>query len=957
MVDQLVEHANFSFWIDGVWVTYAFRIVAIVTALTASAIAADRFIGRHLVRIRYGLWSMTLLAVLLCPLSLFVKSNPSLEPSRKSVPHSAAARDIHKPHRTVMEQDRVVGAAKANANPNAGHNPRLTTASTFASVSNHSIEDDFPQEQHVGGGISLSSQVVRWLGIAWMIGFTISVLRLFAGMHRIQAIIRSAQSCETASLLDTLSTCCQETGIAKKPELLISGEQHFGPFVTAYPHRVIVLPDAYLQMAEETARLTILHELGHLKMLHLWQSSSTRLIDCVYWFHPLVHIVNRRLLEAMEEVVDNFVLRFSSCDRYSRMLLSVATELQPMRRLAACGMANGGNLERRIAGLLDARRDRGVDTTWRCHLLPILLLLTVGTVAAHWIPAFATAADPPGQNEADSNLDSKPSTFASAAEQLAAISIEQSKNESSSEQSVRPDLLSSLLPNTTTAFIEFDLMPTHFVGPNGEAIHRSKWMKSQLKRYLGIPYNDLSKTIQAVFDRTVEISDGQLCVARIDSVRGRAYPSRASAQIIIVARNRSNLKSDAIHQELRKHAMPASNGLRVNLMGDHLFVSYSSEASIQAINAAIHRSLRLRQRTAMKFCSNYQSGDHPCITWFRNPRILFANSSTHPLPSHFLASRTHDVLVNAFDAVECVAGVVEFPSSGKHAMTHHTLVHTPDTPMNNSRDNQGVVSLLSFPNSVPHAIPDWVPDRCTNYATVNWDHSAVAGVVDVLSGSNGFTEDFLSSLREDPNGPMLNLHPLFHESKKTIHVFELPRQDTRGVKTTTVAALAIPSELCEAICGGSFDSDPDVKRIGDLPIWKTKNGSLAVLHGHLLIAFGESDALRVLATQPDAPSLRDNEVHRKLKLDLETMLPKEHAMQFYAVEGSGILPPFRLVDDGAVQIQRSAFDEELADTIWHRAGVARVPRKESSTGIPNATSATGVVSTVNGWELSGFVNR
>jgi hypothetical protein len=117
------------------------------------------------------------------------------------------------------------------------------------------------------------------------------------------------------------------------------------------------LPD---QTTSEQFVAILVHECAHV----VRRDTSTRLLQrlavLLYWPHPLVHLLNRRLDRAREEVCDNHALLCTDSPTYAETLLRVAQACYPAPRLEGylSMLTRHYNLESRVADLLEATRDK-----------------------------------------------------------------------------------------------------------------------------------------------------------------------------------------------------------------------------------------------------------------------------------------------------------------------------------------------------------------------------------------------------------------------------------------------------------------------------------------------------------------------------------------------------------------------------------------------------------------------
>lgn len=107
------------------------------------------------------------------------------------------------------------------------------------------------------------------------------------------------------------------------------------------------------------------HESAHARRRDAWVVLLERLVAAAWWFHPLVHILNRALDGAREQRCDDHVLARGYASRdYARTLLRIAEWREGIRRTPCTALAVGllcrggsSRLRRRVVGLLDERRN------------------------------------------------------------------------------------------------------------------------------------------------------------------------------------------------------------------------------------------------------------------------------------------------------------------------------------------------------------------------------------------------------------------------------------------------------------------------------------------------------------------------------------------------------------------------------------------------------------------------
>jgi TonB family protein len=147
---------------------------------------------------------------------------------------------------------------------------------------------------------------------------------------------------------------------------------------------VVVLPRGLAgKLSSEELEAVMMHELIHVSRLdNLW-GTMQMLICCLFWFHPLVWMIDRRLLAERELVCDEDVIRYIGEPRvYAEGLWKVA-QFGMGWNLAGVSRASGSNLKRRIELMLDGKLSTKLSVAGRA--------ITGASIVALFVVAFALA--------------------------------------------------------------------------------------------------------------------------------------------------------------------------------------------------------------------------------------------------------------------------------------------------------------------------------------------------------------------------------------------------------------------------------------------------------------------------------------------------------------------------------------------------------------------------------------
>src|SRR4029079_14929177 len=116
-----------------------------------------------------------------------------------------------------------------------------------------------------------------------------------------------------------------------------------------------------------------------------------------------------------------------------------------------------------------------------------------------------------------------------------------------------------------------------------------------------------------------------------------------------------------------------------------------------------------------------------------------------------------------FTAVQGVGEMINF-SAGKYELLHRTMVYAPPLAGHTAQDKDKfryAARLLNFPVAGDLMPEPWVPGDMATYSSFNCDirnaFASVGTLVDEMVGEKGVFHDVLDSLRDDPQGPRIDI--------------------------------------------------------------------------------------------------------------------------------------------------------------------------------------------------------
>lgn len=218
-----------------------------------------------------------------------------------------------------------------------------------------------PAPPLLGAGGNPFSWPLLFLSL-YVFGVALASLRPLLGLWGIAHLRRACVSVTDAPTLSVAADCAAALRLTRRPQLCRADVPV--PMTWGWRRPVVLLPSGSETWPEDRLKSVLLHEMAHLKRLD-W--SGHRLADAacaLYWFHPLVWLVARRLRAESEIACDDLVLSSGiAAPDYARHLLEIAGALpRPLPSQSAIAMAQTPHIKGRILMILDSTQSRRILT-------------------------------------------------------------------------------------------------------------------------------------------------------------------------------------------------------------------------------------------------------------------------------------------------------------------------------------------------------------------------------------------------------------------------------------------------------------------------------------------------------------------------------------------------------------------------------------------------------------------
>jgi len=381
-----------------------------------------------------------------------------------------------------------------------------------------------------------------------------------------------------------------------------------------------------------------------------------------------------------------------------------------------------------------------------------------------------------------------------------------------------------------------------------------------------------------------------------------------------------------------------------------------------------------------------------------------------------------DVLLrNGFDCIQGAGGHVVF-DAGSNEVLHHSLVYAPPLPgrepFGTNRFNSSA-RMLRFPNIAAIDPPDWVPHDVARWTAFEWDiktaFKSAEPIVDDMVGEPGAFDDILVTLREDPDGPQIEVERDLIAalgSRVVIlsdHVHPIDSEADRLL----IAIESKDAKLLAATIDKSMKSEPDMRRLehGGHVIWElvqkdvaipkleveTSVGKVAhadsreehdaeesrrsrrdrlrereerllphsavtVAHGHLFIASHIDFLRKVIETSGGPKALAESADYKVVTTEMQKLFPSKTALRSFGRAEETVRPTYEAIKNGWMPTSKSLLGQMLNGMLSDgKPGSVRKQRIEGSS-LPEfevvrkyfGTIGLSVESTEDGWFVGGM---
>jgi beta-lactamase regulating signal transducer with metallopeptidase domain len=227
----------------------------------------------------------------------------------------------------------------------------------------------------------------------WLVGIIFMLTRLSVGWFRLRRIRLSA---------DPVSGNVRLANMCRGRSKVLVTSRVDGPVCFGMLRPIILLPrEMYNNAAGEDLRMVLSHELAHIERWDCWTNFLQRVVESIFFFHPLVWYASFQLTQQREQICDNYVIeKGAPVMDYTKLLSRIAEQGLGKPRFHAVALFEG-RLVQRVRSLLDPKHNIQTKAPRRAAAvcaIAVLICLGFGTLRLEAKPDPDTSA---GSNQAE----------------------------------------------------------------------------------------------------------------------------------------------------------------------------------------------------------------------------------------------------------------------------------------------------------------------------------------------------------------------------------------------------------------------------------------------------------------------------------------------------------------------------------------------------------------------------
>ena len=244
-------------------------------------------------------------------------------------------------------------------------------------------------------------------GAVWLCGCCVLLARWISDWRHTARLVRTARPVEAGSEFDALCRAQRRADNTKTITLRLSPSE-IEPGIFGIFRPTLLWPADLTERLDETQIMAIMtHEVEHVRRRDNLTCGIHALVEAIFWFHPLVRWMSKKMTEERERACDETVMQLNTRpEAYAESILKVCSFcLEPP---AACVSGiSGADLKERILRIMTRRSGVALNFTKKLVLSAAgisMIVLPVGFGVVHGQSSASSGSASPQASAATENL-------------------------------------------------------------------------------------------------------------------------------------------------------------------------------------------------------------------------------------------------------------------------------------------------------------------------------------------------------------------------------------------------------------------------------------------------------------------------------------------------------------------------------------------------------------------------
>jgi len=233
-------------------------------------------------------------------------------------------------------------------------------------------------------GLSSLSVIFPWLSGAYILGLSLMLARLSAGMLQLFSLKRNAVSQPDAALNELWLALKSKMRWNGPVQLLISAQAQV-PMVIGFLKPIVLLPAVTVsQLSTEQVETILLHELVHLKRYDYFINILQTVVETILFFNPFVWLISSICRKEREYSCDDMVLEHTREPiAYATALAALASPDLTYSRVVVAASGEPTHLFNRIKRIMEMKK----STFSYSRTTAAVLIIAIVACLAAWLPS------------------------------------------------------------------------------------------------------------------------------------------------------------------------------------------------------------------------------------------------------------------------------------------------------------------------------------------------------------------------------------------------------------------------------------------------------------------------------------------------------------------------------------------------------------------------------------------